>query len=277
MKYINKIKSSNAFGFLTIASLLFVSCVKKDLTSDFSTANPKQDGSAKVRFIHAAPDLEGVSVKYNDALIGGDSLRYGSKTGYTEVALGSIDNGFVLDMFANLDSVAIVGNDTITYLTPSSGGLVSNLVQTNLLLKKDQKYAVFIVDTVMPKPEIDKSYAALHVALSESFPAPGSDSCRARFYNLAQTAGSVDIIFTTIINGVPVVKSLTGNKFLQNPLYSSFPSGNYDVEVKSSGIVVASQTGVDMQNGKAYTLFLRGIKNTGGNTALTLDLIVNGE
>ena len=63
----NKIKSLSLFSAIALAALS--GCKKDDLTSDFKTSDPIQNGTAKIRFIHVAPELGGVSVKYNELLI----------------------------------------------------------------------------------------------------------------------------------------------------------------------------------------------------------------
>ncbi len=243
-------------------------CKKDDLTSDFDTSNPVQNGTAKIRFIHVAPDLGGVSVKFNDLSVVGDSLRYSQKSGYTDVALGSVDNGFVLNMIPIMDSTDIY--------TPNETGSVAIFGQSNNILKNDQKYTCFIIDSLKDKPVVtDLSYAGFTRMLTENYSAPGTDSLWLRFYNLSQSSAIVDVVYTNLTTGA--VTTISNVSFLQLPVYAGAGSGDYNIEVKKLGSVMASLNNVNLQTGKAYTFYLKGTLGASGDTELRVDYFANGE
>lgn len=262
----NRIKRFSLLSVIALAALS--GCKKDDLTSDFKTSDPIQNGTAKIRFIHVAPELGGVSVKYKDNSVFGDSLRYSQNSGYTEVAIGSVDNGFNLDMIPVEDSAGI--------FTPNETGVVATLAQSNYILIKDQRYTCFIIDTVKDKPVLnDLSYDGFTKILTENYPATGTDSVWVRLFNASYSSAIVDIEFTNNTSGA--VTTISNVSFMQVPVYAGAGSGDYNVAVKKFGITLASANNVNLQSGKAYTFYFRGVIGASGDTEPRLDYITNGE
>lgn len=276
---------------LTLKSLVLLTCITflnscqkdLDLTDDVTAGEMLQDGSAKIRFINAAPEVGAVSLKFNGNNVQGDSLYYKNFTGYTDVALGSVDNGFTMDMHATLDSSNNNPNNLVEFWTPNNSkeGIVGNFTQTNFLLKKDEKYVCFVVDAMLtdglgnPFPFSNPIYLVGHKALTENYVAPAGDSCMTRFYQLSSTTEAVDLYFTnTSNNQITVLSNIT---FLQYPTYNTLFNGNYNIEVQQAGAVLASRNNVDLATGKAYTFYLRGIKTAADDKQLQLEYFTNGE
>ncbi len=278
MKNISLSIKLKSLAALTLFSFVFNACQEDDLTEQFQPAPTLQDGTAKMRFIHAAPNLDGVSVRYNESSVVGDSLRYKNFSGYTDIAIGSSDNAFKLDMIALLDSTnGQSGTSEVSYYTPNKDGFVANFAQVNFLLKKDVKYVCFVYDTAFAftGPVLDQTYAALHTVLTENYTVPISGICLGRFLNLSETAGTVDLVLTN--TSTMQIITISNVSFTETSLYGDIPSGNYNLEIQQGGSPLTTRSGVDLQEGKAYTMYLRGIKNVSGDKELQLEIITNGE
>ena len=256
----NRIKRFSLLSVIALAALS--GCKKDDLTSDFKTSDPIQNGTAKIRFIHVAPELGGVSVKYKDNSVFGDSLRYSQNSGYTEVAIGSVD------MIPVEDSAGI--------FTPNETGVVATLAQSNYILIKDQRYTCFIIDTVKDKPVLnDLSYDGFTKILTENYPATGTDSVWVRLFNASYSSAIVDIEFTNNTTGA--VTTISNVSFMQMPVYAGSGSGDYNVVVKKFGVNLATVNNVNLQSGKAYTFYFRGVIGASGDSEPRLDYVTNGE
>lgn len=251
--------------------LALASCTKDKLTKDFTASDIQQKGNAKMRFIHVAPDLPGISVRFNDNSVVGDSIRYTEKSGYTDVAVGSSESNFMLDMIPILDSLA--SGDEPSFYTPNETGLITSYKQANYMLQVGKTYTCFIVDTVKERPVLTPSYAGFSRIVTDNFVTPGADSLKARFYNASHTAGMVDVTFTN--NSTGVVTNISNVAFLQTPTYNTLTSGDYNIEVKKVGATMATANNVNLEAGKAYTFMLRGIMNSSGNTELGIDFVTN--
>lgn len=251
--------------------LTFASCTKDNLTKDFTSSETQQNGNAKIRFVHVAPDLAGVSVRFNDNSVVGDSIRYSEKSGYTDVAIGSSESNFMLDMIPDLDSLA--SGDAPSYYTPSETGLITSYQQANYMLQKDKSYTCFIIDSMLALPVLTPSYSGFSRIITDNFVTPGADSLLIRFYNTSHTAGMVDITFTN--NSTGAITSISNVSFLQNPAFNTVTSGDYNIEVKKVGATLATANNINLESGKAYTFILRGIMNASGDQELKVDFITN--
>lgn len=251
--------------------LTFASCKKDDLTKDFTSSDTQQNGNAKIRFVHVAPDLAGVSVKFNDISVVGDSIRYSEKSGYTDVAIGSSESNFKLDMIPVLDSISPGGD--VKYYTPNETGLIASYQQANYMLQKDKSYTCFIIDTMQVLPVLTPSYSGYSKIITDNFVTPGTDSLLVRFYNASHTAGMVDITFTN--NSTGAITSISNVAFLQNPTFNSMTSGDYNIEVKKVGATLATANNINLETGKSYTFMLRGIMNASGDKELKIDFVTN--
>lgn len=257
-------------SLMTGAVLALTSCSKDKLTKDFTTSEVQQNGNAKIRFIHAAPDLAGVSIKFNDISVTGDSLRYSEKSGFTNVPVGSSESNFMLDMIPQLDSL---GSGETSYYTPNETGLITSYKQANYMLQKDKSYTCFIVDTMNERPVLTPSFNGYSRIITENYVAPGADSLLVRFYNASHTTGMVDITFTN--NSTGAIITLTNVGFLQYPIYNGLTAGEYNIEVKKVGSTMATYNNINLESGKAYTFMLLGVMTSSGNTALKIDFITN--
>lgn len=288
MKYKNFTHAIKLVGCLVLSASLFTSCNKDlDLTEDFTDGDIVQDGTAKMRFINAAPDVADISVKFNGDLVNGNPISYKTFTSYTDVPIGSDDNAFVMEMNAVLDSSnGLPGDKLVEFYTPNNNkdGFIQNMAQTNYLLKKDVKYVNFLLDTIVPSyddngdvvsPVLDPVHNVFQLALTEDYPAPPQDSCWARFYNLSSTVGTVDMVFTN--NATSQITTISNVSFMDFPSYSLLLNGNYNLEIIQAGSTLVSRSNIDMSSGKAYTLYLRGIKTAVDDKQLELELFTNGE
>lgn len=251
--------------------LTFASCKKDDLTKDFTSSETQQNGNAKIRFVHVAPDLAGVSVRFNDNSVVGDSIRYSEKSGYTDVAIGSSESNFMLDMIPVLDSVSPGGD--VSFYTPNETGLIATLQQSNYMLQKDKSYTCFIVDTMLALPVLTPSYSGYSRIITDNYVTPGTDSLLVRFYNASHTAGMVDITFTNNTSGA--ITSISNVAYLQNPTFNAVTSGDYNIEVKKVGATLATANNINLETGKSYTFMLRGIMNASGDKELKIDFVTN--
>jgi len=290
MKYKTFTFSIRSLAVLALCSALITSCKEDDLTTDFTPGEVQQDGTAKIRFIHAAPNLPGVAVKFNGNSVVGDSLRYKNFSSYTDIPLGSVDNGFVLDAipvatdtYEKKDSIISIDSSVVPFdttfvlgniYTPNETGKIANLIQSNFLFKKDVKYTCFVIDRT-ESDDLLSSPNVTHNIISENFDTPPADSCLAKFISFSANVGPVDLVLTNNNNGS--VTTIANVAFNVVPDYTTLLNGNYNLEVKQAGAVLSSLSNVDMSTGKAYTLYLRGIKTATGDKQLELQMFANGE
>lgn len=196
-----------------------------------------QTAKAKLMVVHASPDAGAVGLTVDTAVQSILPLSFGSNTDYIDVKSGK-RNLFVTSY--------------------STGATVLQIDSVPFVANKF--YSLFVVDTL----------ANLNaVVLEDSF---SSDSVNAyvRFLNLSPDVPSAQ--FGSAATALEFGQNLA---FKSSTAFFPLSAGNYVFNVRtSSNLTLAQTSSLSLQNGRYYTVYLRGLfyKNDG---SFGLDVIAN--
>ena len=194
-------------------------------------------GTAQVMLIHASPNAPAVDL-YVDNGQTVYSLPFPAKAGYFEVS-GGLRNF----------KVNVTGTST-------------SVIDANIDFIKNKIYSIFAVDSI----------AKIQTLLIEDdLSTPAAGNAHVRFIHLSPNAPAVDITTTT---GAVVF----GNKsFKEYTDFTPLAAGSYDLQVRLQGTdtVVLELPGINLQDGKIYTVFARGFAGGSGAQEINVEIIVN--
>ncbi len=202
---------------------------------DEKIANPVPQ-KAHVRVVHASPNAPGVDLYVDEAKVALPPLTFPLGTGYLDVPAGG--RNF---------KVKVTGTST-------------TVIDATPVLAEGGSYTVFAVDSVS---------RIAPLVLVDTLAAPAAGKAHVRFIHLSPGAPPVDIAVT----GGGVV---FGNRaFKQYSALTPLPAGTYNLEVRLAGTstVVLPLPGIQLQDGKIYTVFARGFVNGTGAQALGAQII----
>lgn len=196
-----------------------------------------QNNSAQVMVVHASPDAPGVDLLWDDAMAG-MNLVFPNNTGYLDVTTGDHNA-----------KVNVTGTST-------------TVIDADLTLEPGAVYSVFAVDSV-------SKIAPLVVA--DDLTAPAAGMAHVRFIHLSPNAPAVDVA----VMGGPTL--FANRSFKDAADFVPVMAGSYDLEVRLAGqsTVVLSVNGVNLQDGRIYTVFARGFVGGAGGEALGAEIIEN--
>jgi hypothetical protein len=194
-------------------------------------------GKANVMVIHASPDAPGVDLLVDNS-VAGSNLTFPVNTGYLGVTAGT----------RNI-KVNVTGTST-------------KVIQADIEFMKNMNYSIFAVDSVA------KIQALL---IEDDLSTPAAGNAHVRFIHLSPNAPAVDI---TTTSGAVVF----GNKsFKEYTDFTPLGAGSYDLQVRLQGTdtVVLELPGINLQDGKIYSVFARGFVGGSGAQELNAEIIVN--
>ncbi len=195
-------------------------------------------GSSNVMVIHASPDAPPVDLLVDDSKVNTTGLPFPQNTGYLAVSAG--DRNFKV----NAEGTSTTVIDATTMLAPSGD------------------YSIFAVDVlanIMP------------LVLEDNLSAPAAGKAHVRFLHLSPDAPEVDI---TLPDGTIVFGQY---EFKETSAFTPLDAGTYDLEVRVSGTstVALNLDNINLESGKIYTVFAKGLLSGSGDQALGAEIIVN--
>lgn len=218
-------KISNKFKFIskTLIAALTVSAVMVSCSKDRTDYTPQPVSVMGV--IHASPTTEKLDFYVGDAKANRDDFAYTNK----------------------LDYLPIYSGERQVKITKK--GSSTSILSGTVSLKDQMAYSLFIIDT------FDKVKFLL---VKDSVTLPASGKAKVRFINLSPDAGAVDI--SIVGKDTP----LATNKLFKE--YSNFESIDaadkvtFKIKDKATGAEIAALTDQKIESGKAYTIWVKGLK-----------------
>ncbi len=199
------------------------------------------DGTATVMIINASPDAPAVDVYSDVNKINSTPISYSTPTDYLSIASGS-----------NTFTVKQAGTVNVLFTTAAISST------------KNSSYSFFIVDSAAKSSLL---------RLTDNFSTPATGKTNFRLLHLSPNTGNVDFILRSGTDSIAIV-----NKSFKevSDLYA-VDGKTYTVKVKLTGTqtVIAEATGVILNSGKVYTLFLKGFFGGTGSAALGVQSIQN--
>jgi Domain of unknown function (DUF4397) len=182
------------------------------------------DTSAKVMFINASPNSVPVDFLVNAVRIYQTNLAYPSTTPYIKF---------------KPDSTLFKANVT---------GTTVEIISTKKFLSKKKAYSFYLVDNISNKA---------HLFLEDDLETPTTGKTKVRFIHLSPDSPAFDIATTGGIVFVSnkAFKSATG--------FLNLNSGDYNFELRLAGTstVQYALPKMTLEEGKLYTLFIKGYAN----------------
>ncbi|MBE2255081.1 MAG: DUF4397 domain-containing protein [Ignavibacteria bacterium] len=141
-------------------------------------------------------------------------------------------------------------------------GTMTSVINLDLTFDAAKNYSIFAIDSVT-------NISAIR--LEDDLTAPASGKAHVRFIHLSPNAPAVDIA----VAGGPVLFS--NYTFKQASTFTPVDAGVYNLEVRLAGTttVVLNLPGIDLSNGKIYTVYARGFVGGTGTQALGASIIPN--
>ncbi len=228
--------------FLAIACTLFIVAVVL-----FTPACKKNSpGSGKLLVAHASPDAGAIDVLIDNSKINTSALSYPGNTGYTSAPEGN-------------HSIRINGAGTANSLISATFGIESN-----------ENYSLFVYDRAA-------SIKLLYTVDVLNNPAP--DKAYVRFFHFSPNAPTVTMGTLNGTTFTPLFENRsfeTQNTALTNSNFTAITPGtyNFDVRVAGAGVSLFTVNNVNLQGGKIYTVFAKGLAGN-ATTPLGAEIMAN--
>ncbi len=194
---------------------------------------------ARVMFVHASPDAPAVDIRVGSNKIA-RNVEFPTNTRYVSLRPGE-----------RRVRVNVAGTST-------------TVIDAEVELQRRRNYTVFAANQVANLEPL---------VLQDDLSRPASGMAHIRFVHLSPNAPAVDVA----VQGGPVV---FGNKaFKEYTAFTPVPAGNYDLEVRVAGTstVALPLPGIQLREGRIYTVFAKGLLGGTGAQALGAGIIVNNE
>jgi hypothetical protein len=130
-----------------------------------------------------------------------------------------------------------------------------------------REYSIFVVDTAV-------NTGVQVTAVPDSFPTARPGYALLRFLNFSPSVSNLDLYSTTVSQDL-----FTDRYFEENDTFSDafvpYPSGTYELELRAPGTFVSVGTlgAATFQDGKAYTIFAKGVTGVAGNRTLGIAIL----
>lgn len=173
-----------------------------------------------------------------------------------------INPGAFFNRYASVDP----GNISVTFKKAGGDSLVASLTAGDF-------YDSSTFSTILLYDNPTGS-GSLGARIRDEFPAPDQTKAFVRFWQLSNDAQTVDLF----VENTKVFPSRSVADNISTTTYNSFQSytpGNYSLKAKVAGSdsTIASTAFTELQAGFFYTIFLRGVKNGTGTSAITLEVL----
>lgn len=229
----------NAFLFLGVLSFLTVllsGCLKE---GESTTTTHK----TYISLMHLAPRAPSIQVYFD-----------------SEKASSSISPGTVSSAYSAVEPDLFA----INFKKADSDSLVASL-GTNLY--DSLKYYTLLLYN-------SDSAHVQAIRIEDDFSVLTSDQAYYRFFHLSPDIGGVDLYFdNTLIESSRQYADNTSSNFYNQFWSTSSNTVNVYVKKAGSDSVVAEKSGVYLSQANAYTIYLRGIKDGTGTTAIDVDVL----
>ena len=195
-------------------------------------------GDSMVRVLHASPNAPAVDVLVNDNKVL-SNVAFSDISGYLNLPGGSYNV-----------KVRPAGQES------------PDVINTDISVNGGKKY------TVVAAGNLDEIHA---LVFEDRVNAPRENRARVRVIHLSPDAPAVDVV---VNDSKKLVRHLT---FMESSNYKKASPGTYDIDVNVSGTdtTALSIPGVNLEGGKAYTVFALGYAT--GSPALSAKLVVDAE
>ncbi len=201
-----------------------------------------QQGEANLRIVNAAPENNEYSFFINDSLKTDQALKFGEVRTYLNVSAGT--------------------NRVYTKLNDE---IISN-TNINLFLQKSTKYTLFLAGIASKDSLIYISTLDNNTILSDTM-------ATVRFINVSPDATNLNLVFQkNLVDSVSVISNINYRSASQ---YVKVSPLNYFLRVKKSGATdrLASMDNYNLEAGKIYTFWTKGLVNGAGDYALELKVL----
>ncbi len=223
-----------ATAAMLFSSLAFVSCKKE------------KKEEARVLVTHASPDAPGVDLLVDNQKVNATALTFPNSTGYLTVNAGTRN------------------------IKVNAAGTSTTVINADVPFLKDKNYSLFAYNQLA-------SIGA--VLVEDDLTAPASGKAHVRFFHLSPGAPAVTVgvlngdVFTPVFSNRSFETQATANA---NQAFTPVDAGTYtfDVRVAGTSNSVLTLTGINLQAGKIYTVFARGIVGN-STTPLGVTIIAN--
>lgn len=218
--------------FITAAAMLLLS------TTLVSCKKEKKE-EARVLVTHASPDAPGVDLLVDNQKVNATALTFPNNTGYLTVNAGTRN------------------------IKVNAAGTTTTVINADVPFTKDKNFSLFAYNQLA-------SIGA--VLVEDDLTTPASGKAHVRFFHFSPGAPAVTVgvlagsTFTPVFSNRAFETQATATA---NQAFAPVDAGTYTFDVRVAGTTtsVLTLTGINLQAGKIYTVFARGIV---GNTTSPL-------
>jgi hypothetical protein len=218
--------------FVTAAAMLLFS-------TTLVSCKKEEKEEARVLVTHASPDAPGVDLLVDNQKVNAMALSFPNNTGYLTVTAGTRN------------------------VKVNAAGTSTTVINADVPFTKDKNYSLFAYNQLA-------SIGAILV--EDNLSAPASGKAHIRFFHLSPGAPAVTVgvlagsTFTPVFSNRAFETQATA---AANQAFAPVDAGTYTFDVRVAGTTnsVLTLTGINLQAGKIYTVFARGIV---GNTTTPL-------
>jgi len=218
--------------FVTAAAMLLFS-------TTLVSCKKEEKEEARVLVTHASPDAPGVDLLVDNQKVNATALSFPNNTGYLTVTAGTRN------------------------VKVNAAGTSTTVINADVPFTKDKNYSLFAYNQLA-------SIGAILV--EDNLSAPASGKAHIRFFHLSPGAPAVTVgvlagsTFTPVFSNRAFETQATA---AANQAFAPVDAGTYTFDVRVAGTTnsVLTLTGINLQAGKIYTVFARGIV---GNTTTPL-------
>lgn len=197
---------------------------------------------AKINITHASPGNYDVNfIVGKDTLNGSKPLGYYNQTGYINIEAGSKTFAF---KYAGVDT---------------------SFLDSSFNFKEDKNYSMYLIDSF---------HKAKPLFLSDDLSSPANGKAHLRVVYLSPNSDSVDIVRMIDTNSYPAFPK---TNFKDVSSFTAFDPGVYNFEVRPAGTktTLLKIPTIVLNNGKIYTIVVRGFIGAKGTTELKSDIFMN--
>lgn len=224
---------------ITAAAMLLLS------TTLVSCKKEKKE-EARVLVTHASPDAPGVDLLVDNQKVNATALTFPNNTGYLTVSAGTRN------------------------IKVNAAGTTTTVINADVPFTKDKNYSLFAYNQLA-------SIGA--VLVEDNLATPASGKAHIRFFHLSPGAPAVTVgvlngdVFTPVFSDRAFETQATATA---NQAFAPVDAGTYtfDVRVAGTSTSVLTLPGINLQAGKIYTVFARGIVGN-ATTPLGATIIAN--
>jgi len=231
--------------------------------------------NSRILAVHASPDVPALNILVNNVPIASNLGYLQTSNGYVNAAAGPAQ---LRGKAANGTIGGTLGTNDLLFRAGTTN-------QNNFNFVGNTNYTVFITDVLnRPRPNVaggTNPGGPQFLIVSDNLTVPAAGAAKVRFFHLAPGAPAV---WVNVVGGSTLfpnrayrtVSTGSGNNTIDYTNFSDVNAGQYNLEVRTGsdiGPVVLSVPSVNLEAGKIYTIFARGVLNQTGAQALGATII----